>query len=355
MLRAALDAVHHAGMPGVAVEVRDGEQVWRGAAGVADLETGRPMTTDLRLRVGSVTKTFVCAAVMRQVERGKIDLDAPVSRYLPKLVRGDVVTVRMLMNHTSGFAEYLPYAFPSLRGLPTSREVSAASIDQHRFRRCDPAELIELGLAAPAGNEPGGTPGTYSNTNYLLVGQLLAAVTGVGAEEYVTRDVIERAGLEHTWFPEGPEIGQPRPRMYEALFGVIDPPQDYSVYDMSWAGPAASLVSTLADLNRFMGLLFGGEVVTAASLAQMRRTAPVISQVGEKIDYGLGLRRSTLPDGRTVWVSDGTVWGAGATAMIREDGSRRMAAAVNLVRWRRPSPLDEALPALHTQAMCGDV
>jgi D-alanyl-D-alanine carboxypeptidase len=261
----------------------------------------------------------------------------------------------MLMNHTSGFAEYLPYAFPSLRGLPASRDVSAESIDHNRFRRFDPLELIALGLAAPATNDPGATPGYYSNTNYLLLGQLLAAVTGTSAEEYVTRDVIDRAGLEHTWFPDTPEIGQPRPRMYEALFGLIDPPQDYSVYDMSWVGPAASLVSTLADLNRFTGLLFGGEVVTPASLAQMRRTVPVVSQVGEKIDYGLALQRATLPDGTTAWVSDGTVWGAGTTAMISEDRSRRLAVTVNLVRWRRPSPIDDALPALHAAAMCRDV
>lgn len=355
MLRSALDAVHRAGMPGVAVEVCDGDTSWRGAAGVADLETGRPMTTDMRLRVGSITKTFVCAAVLRQVEQGQIDLDAPVSRYLPELVRGDAVTVRMLMNHTSGFAEYLPYAFPSLRGLPTSHDVSAESIDQNRFRRFDPLELIALGLAAPAAGEPGGTPGAYSNTNYLLLGQLLARVTGVPAEEYVTRDVIDRAGLAHTWFPDGPEIGQPRPRMYEALFGLIDPPHDYSVYDMSWVGPAASLVSTLADLNRFAGLLFGGEIVTHASLAEMRRTVPVISHEGQELDYGLALRRSMLPDGRTVWVSDGTVWGAGTTTMIREDGTRRMSATVNLVRWRAPSPVDEALPALHTRAMSGSI
>jgi D-alanyl-D-alanine carboxypeptidase len=353
VLNSALDAVHQAGVPGVAAEVRDGDRVWRGAAGVADLETGRPMTPDMRLRVGSITKTFVCAAVMRQVEQGEIDLDAPVDRYLPELVRDDAVTVRMLMNHTTGFVEYLPYAFPSLRGLPGG-EVSAESIDQNRFRRFDPLELIGMGLAAPAAGEPGSLPGTYSNTNYLLIAQLLQRVTGTTAEEYVTRDVIERTGLKHTWFPDGPEIGQPRPRMYEALFGLIDPPHDYSVYDMSWVGPAASLVSTLADLNRFTGLLFDGEVVTPASLAQMQRTVPVISQVGQKIDYGLGLQRSTLPDGTTVWVSDGTVWGAGATAMISEDGARRMAAAVNLIRWRSPSPIDEALPALYVRAMCGD-
>ena len=69
---------------------------------------------------------------------------------------------------------------------------------------------------------------------------------------------------------------------------MIDPPRDYSVYDMSWVGPAASLISTVADLNRFYGLLLAGEIVNGSSLAQMQRTVPVISFEGKKIDYGLG-------------------------------------------------------------------
>ena len=103
-LDAAMDKVHRAGMPGVFAEVRDGDQVWRGAAGVADVSTGRPATPDMRHRVGSITKTFTAAAVMHQVERGQAQLDAPVGHYLPRLVpgeRGQAITVRMLLNHTS--------------------------------------------------------------------------------------------------------------------------------------------------------------------------------------------------------------------------------------------------------------
>lgn len=351
-----LDAVRDAGMPGVLAETRAGDAVWRGAAGVADLETGRPMTAGMRLRVGSITKTFTTAAVLRQVAAGEIGLDTPVGRYLPRLVpglRGETVTVRMLLNHTSGFAEYLPYAFPSFAGFPSLADVSPESVDDNRFRRFDPLELIEMGLAAPAAGAAGSTPGTYSNTNYLLAGQLLAHVTGATAEEYITKDVIERAGLADTWFPDGPEIGQPRPRMYEALFGLIDPPHDYSVYDMSWVGPAASLVSNLADLNRFFALLNDGEIVGPEALAEMRRTVPVISHEGQRIEYGLGLRRFPLGDG-TIWGNSGTVWGAGAVAMIRADGTRQVSAAVNLMRWPKPHAIDGALDALYRRAMCDD-
>lgn len=363
-LQSALDGVHRAGMPGVYAEVRDAGKVWRGAAGVADVETGRPVRPDMRQRVGSVTKTFTAAAVLRQVEKGLIQLDAPIGRYLPRLVpgeRGDRITVRMLLNHTSGLAEYLPYAFPSLRGLPSLRDVSPGSIDDNRFTRFRPAGLIKMGFMAPATGEPGGPLGVYSNTNYLLLGQLLELVTGSPAKECITHEVIQRAGLEHTEFPAGPRIEGPHPRMYEALYGLVDPPRDYSVDNMSWVMTGAGLVSTVADLNTFYGKLLGGEIVRPSSLAQMQRTGPVIALDGQKIEYGLGLHQVEIPGQGTFWGHDGTTWGAGTVSMIRADGGRQMSFAINLMRWNRldasgqplPHPIDDALSTLRLEALCG--
>jgi D-alanyl-D-alanine carboxypeptidase len=351
-LQSALDGVHRAGIPGVFAEVRDAGRIWRGAAGVADVETGRPVTPDMRQRVGSITKTFTAAAIMQQVENGLIQLDAPIGHYLPLLVpgeRGDTVTVRMLLNHTSGIAEYIPYAFPSLQG------PSPESLDDNRFRLFRPAELIEMGLTAPASGEPGGTPGVYSNTNYMLLGQLLEQVTGTTVEKYVTREVIERAGLRHTEFPAVPYVEGPHSRMYEALFGLIDPPRDYSVYNMSWVWPSASLVSTVEDLNLFYGKLLRGEIVSQSSLAQMRRTNPVIALDGQTIHYGLGLHKAEIPGHGTFWGHDGTVWGAATVSMTRADGRRQMSFAINLTRWGspgQPHPIDGALTTFKQQALC---
>src|SRR5262249_46517963 len=208
---------------------------------------------------------------------------------------------------------------------------------------------------------PGGTPGTYSNTNYQLLCQLLEFVTGNSAEKYITHNVIERAGLWNTELPAGSDISGPHSQMYEAWFGMIDPPRDYSVYDMSWVGPAASLISTVADLNRFYGLLLAGEIVSGSSLAEMQRTVPVISQEGKKIEYGLGLHKREVPGHGTFWGHDGTVWGAGTITMIRADGGRQMSVAFNLIRWNnldssgKPQhhPIDDALAALYQLAMCG--
>ncbi|WP_395298208.1 serine hydrolase domain-containing protein [Kitasatospora hibisci] len=363
-LDAAVESVHRAGVPGLFAEVRDGDRVWRGAAGVADVATGRPVTAGMRHRVGSITKTFTAAAVLQQVEAGRIGLDTPIGRYLPELVpgeRGDAITVRMLLNHTSGLAEYLPYAYPSLKAYPVLADTGPQSLDDHRFTRFDPVELIGMGVTAPPVGAPGGTPGLYSNTNYLLLGQLLERVTGTTAERCISRDVIERAGLRDTGFPTGPDVDGPHSQLYESWFGMIDPPRDYGVYDMSWVGPAASLISTVSDLNRFYGMLLAGEIVSPSSLAQMQRTVRIVSQEMRTVDYGLGLHPMEGAGQDSFWGHGGTVWGGGALAMTRADGRRQMALAVNVQRWNRldssgrpqPHPIDDALAALYRVAMYG--
>lgn len=363
-LNAAMENVHLAGVPGLFAEVRADDEVWRGASGVADVADGRPVTPDLRHRVGSITKTFTAAAVLQQVEAGQIGLDTPIGHYLPKLVPGDLgaaITVRMLINHTSGLAEYLPHAYSSFAAFPALAKTSPQSMDDNRFTRFDPIELIGLGVAAPPVSAPGSTPGFYSNTNYLLLAQLLEHVTGTPAEKYITQNVIERAGLRDTELPTEPYVNGPHSRLYEAWFGMIDPPRDYSVYDMSWVGPAASLISTVADLNRFFGLLLAGEIVGRSALAQMQRTVPVISQEGAVIEYGLGLHPMGTPGRDTFWGHGGTVWGGGAITMTRADGRRGMSIALNLQRWNtldaagkpQPHPIDRALAALYQVAMYG--
>ncbi|WP_405145978.1 beta-lactamase family protein [Nocardia salmonicida] len=365
-LQSALDAVRDAGMIGVYMEVRDGDRVWSGTAGVADVTSGEPIGPDMVHRVGSITKTFIAAAIMQQVEQGRIGLDTPIGDYLPHLVpgeRGAQITVRMLLNNTSGLAEHLPYSFPSLAAFFGGTQLSSESLDKHQFTQFDPVELIGMGVGAPpATRAPGATPGVYSNTNYFLLGELLEQVTGTAFETYVAEKVIGRAGLEDTAFPDGPTLSVPHPRMYERLFGMIDPPRDYSVYNMSWALPGAGLVSTMADLNRFYRMLFGGHIVSRESLAQMQRTVPVIALDGTRIEYGLGLHRVRTPGGETFWGHDGSVFGAQAISLTSADGTRQMSVATNLVRWNeigpdgkpKPHPIDDALATLYRIAMGGE-
>jgi D-alanyl-D-alanine carboxypeptidase len=317
------------------------------------------MHPDYEHRIGSITKTFTSVAVLQQVAAGRIDLDAPIGDHLPRLIpgeRGRQVTVRMLLNHTSGIADYILPAFPKLLVDPRQ------ALDEGRFRTLDPEELVRLGLAA----EPAAPLGThaYANTNYLIAGLLLEKVTGQDPEEYITENVIRRAGLRHTYFPRTARIPGPHARMYESFYGTIEPARDYSVYDMSWAGTAGAMVSTMNDLNDFYRRLLGGKLLGAAELREMKTTVPGYEpEPGQELRmrYGLGLYTLKMPSGGWYWGHDGGVFGAGTWALSTEDGRRQAAIGYNLMKYERfddegrplPDPIGLALVGHMDGALSG--
>ncbi|WP_329519423.1 serine hydrolase domain-containing protein [Spirillospora sp. NBC_01491] len=356
-LSATLDATHAAGMYGLVSAVRDGKRQWDGASGVADVRSGRPVKPGMEQRIGSITKSFVATAVMQQVERGRLGLDEPIGTYLPELFPGELgrqVTVRMVLNHTSGIGDYVSIAFPSLA------ELSPSSLDEGRHRRLRPEQLVNWGLSLPRT----GTPGerwSYSNTNYVIAGLLLEKATGGKAETYIAREVIGKAGLKHTYFPKGARLDGPHSKMYESLYQHVKPPRDYSTYDMSWAWTAGALVSTMDDLNRFYRTLLTGGLTSKASLAEMQKTVPVKDAEGNvTMNYGLGIYALDLPCGR-FWGHDGAVFGAGTQSLSSADGRRQVSVSLNLMKYQQlngegapmPHPVDNALSAHLVQALCG--
>ncbi|MER8044384.1 serine hydrolase domain-containing protein [Streptomyces sp. NPDC094032] len=348
-LRASLDAFRDAGMYGAFSSVRSGQEKWRGATGVADTATGRPMAPGFEHRIGSISKTFTAVAVLKEVERGRIDLDAPVGRYLPGLVTGEraeKVTVRMLLNHTSGIADYILPAFPGILEDP------GATLDRNRLRPIEPEELARLGLAATPAPERG--KHSYSNTNYILAGLILEKTTGQDAETYITRNVIRPAGLRHTYYPTSPSLRGPHAGMYESFYGLIDPPRDYSTYDMSWASTAGAMVSTMDDLNTFYRKLLGGKLLGAAALREMKTTVPGYeTPPGEQpvLRYGLGIYTLKMPGGAWYWGHDGAVFGAGTWSLATEDGRRQVSLAYNYMKYERFDEHGQQLPDPITPAM----
>src|SRR5512142_1349668 len=168
-LQAALDAVHAAGMPGLIAEVRDGANVWRGSTGTANVSTGAPMHPWFEHRIGSLTKTFVAATVLQLVGEGRLGLDEPVGRYVGDRLPPDLasaVTVRMLLQHTSGIGDYPVALFPTLE-----------SVETYRTRTVSPERLVALGLSLPRTNAPGAAF-SYSSTNFILAGLIIERVTG---------------------------------------------------------------------------------------------------------------------------------------------------------------------------------
>lgn len=343
-LRETLDAVPEGGVYGVYSAVRAGRLDWRGAAGAADPATGRPTRPDMYHRVGSITKSFTATAVLQQVDRGRLDLDAPVERYLPGLLPDARVTVRMLLNHTSHLGDYDEALITGPEDLETMRTRSYAK-----------RELVELGLSRGGTGEPGQLPGVYSNTNYVVLGLLLAEVTGEPAEAYITREVIERAGLRDTFFPRTRYLPRPHANAYTSFLGYWDPPRDFTVFDMSWASTAGAIVATMPDLNRFYRALLGGRLISAAAQAQLRRTVPVLPAAGwpAAIEYGLGLVALDLPCGVRAWGHDGVVIGMATVSLTTEDLARQVSYGTNLT-WHPGTEASEEAAARHLlTALCG--
>ncbi|MFI1866085.1 serine hydrolase domain-containing protein [Streptomyces jumonjinensis] len=183
-----------------AVAGRDG-RTRNYTAGVADLRTGAKVPVDGQVRAGSNTKAFTATVVLQLVGEGKVGLDAPIEKYLPDLVRGEGIdghdiTVRQLLQHTSGLPNYTDFL-----GDPA----------EERHTCLQPRTLIDMTLAHKALFAPG-TDWSYSNTNTVLAGLLIEKVTGRPLAEQITQRIIVPAGPRKTYFPGVGEQGTPRSR-----------------------------------------------------------------------------------------------------------------------------------------------
>jgi D-alanyl-D-alanine carboxypeptidase len=341
VLRRALDGIPAAGAPGAFAEVRAGQRTWRGAAGLADLD-GRPMRPGLRHRVGSVTKTFVATALLQLVGEGRLGLDDPVLRWLPRVPGLDRrVTVRMLLRHTSGIADYGQVIFATLEQIEENRPHA-------------PLELARIGVALP----PVGAPGeahSYSNTNYILAGLVLQRVTGRDAAAEVTRRVIRPLGLRDTYFPgASPFIRGPHARGYVPWTEGL---RDFSVYGHSWAWMAGDLISTTADLDRFFRALLGGRLLRPAQVAQLRDTVPMPPSDPADAGYGLGVFWVATPCG-PVWGHDGITLGYQTLSLHSPDGRRQATVATNISHYQatpeEDHPIDVAVADFLLTALCGE-
>ncbi|MRH91790.1 serine hydrolase [Nocardia sp. SYP-A9097] len=311
-VRRALDAAVAAGTPGVQVVVTEHGQTWTASAGVADIATEAAFPDNAKVRVGSNTKAFVATVMMQLVAEGKVELDAPIERYLPGVVQGNGIdgnhiTVRNLMQHTSGLPEYLE--LPQLDG----------DYDTLRTQHFDSAELIRAALASGPAHFPPGEKAEYSNTNYLIVGMLVERLTGHLFAEEVTRRVIEPLGLQSTYLPAAGEIDLRNPHSagYEIVEGK---PVDVTQLDTSWAGAAGALVSTGTDLNRFFTALLFEKLLQPAQLAEMQRNPKPLTNRPAGMDYALGLARLTVPCGKEVWGHGGSIPGFRTHDGITSDG-----------------------------------
>jgi len=304
----ALNAlVRDDGMPAALASVTDRSGRTRTyTAGVGDLTTGSEVPRDGQVRIGSNTKTFTAVVVLQLVAEGKIGLDSSVDTYLPGLVRGKAIdgrriTVRQLLQHTSGLPEY---------GIHFDD-------GEIRNRYFEPRELLDTALRHKADAAPGKKWG-YSNTNYVLAGLIVQKVTGRPLAEEMDRRIIKRIGLRHTYFPTPGEmtIREPHPQGYHRSAAGA-PLRDFTEMDPSAGWAAGQLISTNSDLNRFFTALLAGRLLPAPQLADMRTTVPAGTS---GLRYGLGLTSRPLPCGGVYWGHGGDIAGYETRGGVTDDG-----------------------------------
>ena len=293
-IQAALDEQVEAGNTvGITLLIDSPVGTFAGASGYADLENEVPLQPDDAFRIGSITKMFTSTVILQLVEEGVLRADDTLVEWLPDIAvpNNDRITLRHLMNHTSGIPNY------------TDDETL---VEQYIANPTEPQgieTLVEwINTLDTALFEPG-ADWSYSNTNYILLGLVIEAATGsTSAEQYRSR-IFEPLGMAHTYLADA------EPATVELVQGYT--PDDgvwvnTTAWNVNWAWTAGALVSTPSDLAIFIRALFAGEL-----FAQPDTLAALLDTSGTGADrYGLGIGYIP-PAGLGLSPMAGAAWGHG--------------------------------------------
>jgi D-alanyl-D-alanine carboxypeptidase len=327
-VKTALAKLVQAGAPGAVVLVHNGSATTVFTDGVAVLSTRTPIAAIDHFRIGSITKSFVAAVVLELVREGKLALDEPIAEQVPGVLpRGSKISVRELLQHTSGLYNYTD-----------SPKLFAPYLKGNLGYRWSPRAMLALALSQSTLAEPGET-WSYSNTNYIVLGLAVEAVTkhSLGAE--LASRIFRPLHLTQTTFAVGREIGNPAAHAYYKG-------QDITTLSGSWAWAAGAIASTAADVANFYRTLFTGKLLPPTQLRAMERTV-----VAGGNDYGLGLLEVTTPCG-SAWGHNGSVPGYMSYALSSKNGQRQAVVLATTRMSTVSAAYDAALNDLVGKAFC---
>lgn len=271
------DQIKDADFSGTILVDRGGETVLARGIGLADRSFGIPCGLDTAYRIASITKLMTATLVLQLAEAGKLDLGRTISAYLPDY-RGPAalqVTIRQLLNHTSGIENFdkglTSYADAAAKGMPAYQNPHS------------PPELMDL-YASGRVTHPPGSAFDYNNADYVILGQIIEGVEKQPYAAVLSRRILEPVGLRATGLPDGARIV---PRLAPTYYKDGDTPlaADMPVYWRNWYA-AGGLYSTAGDVLAFSKALYGGRLISPASLAAL--LTPGLEE------YGYGLWISTL-------------------------------------------------------------
>jgi D-alanyl-D-alanine carboxypeptidase len=316
------DAVANQVSPGAVVQITTGDGAsWSTARGVADLADAAAMPVDAHFRAGSMLKTFIATAVLQRVESGELSLDDALTDRLPdditqRIPNAERIQLRMLLSHRSGIPDWVD-----------------AGVDQ--LVMTDPAHVWTLDaiLERVASHSPLFEPGAqyaYSNTNYVLLGEILGRVSGHSWRGAVREQVFERAGLAHTSLPEPGDLECPAPCAH-GYVKVDDALVDLTRVDPSMAGASGghALITTTADLSHFLRELRSGALFDEAStLETMLAFEPAHEPQDPLVGYGLGVMKFEL-DGASALGHIGTTAGYQGFMLYLPNTDRYLSGFIN--------------------------
>ncbi len=295
------------GLVGLSLAVaRDGRLIFAENAGRSSIAPDAAVTQETRFAIGSVTKQFTAACVLLLAEDGKLAVTDKVAKWFPELTSANEITLLDLMNHVSGYPDYYPLDFVDR---PMTKPISAEALI-HRF------------ATRPLDFEPG-TRFSYSNTGYIILGEIVARVSGMPLGEFLERRILKPLELTRTVFePEGGAPGLARGYSAFALSG----PEPVVPEGRGWVGAAGALYSTASDIVKWDLALIGGRVLKPESLKLM--TSPRTLKDGSVSNYGCGLRIGHS-DGRLVYSHGGAVAGFTAQNAILPESRSAVVIMVN--------------------------
>ncbi|PEM86157.1 alkaline D-peptidase [Bacillus wiedmannii] len=300
----------------IAGGLKDGKR-WSYATGTASYEMPRPVKPNFSFRIGSITKTFTASVVLQLAEEKQLNLDDTIEKWLPGVVQGNgydgsKITIRQLLNHTSGIAAY------------TDLDMRDITLPQNPFRYYSTDELISLALAKPPVFAPG-EGWDYSNTNTVIAGEIIRKVTGDTYAEQIRKRFIEPLGLKETFVMEASSHipGKHANGYNMARSGRL---YDLTEINQSWANAAGDMVSTVEDLTTFFSALLGGKLLNQELMNQMFTT--VDSPIGK---VGLGVYEEKTPDGQLYWGHAGGTFGFETRVGGPIGGEHILVTAINAV------------------------
>ncbi|MQS11008.1 beta-lactamase family protein [Streptomyces kaniharaensis] len=262
-----------ASVPGVIVGLTTPNDSYVRAFGVADKPAGTPMSPDLYMRIGSVTKTFTATAILRLVDQGKVGLDDPVSKYIPNVPNGDQITLRELGDMRSGL---FSYSFD-----PDFQQAFFSDPN----RPFTPDQLLAYSFKHPP-NFPPDAKFEYSNTNAILLGLVVEKVSGQSLSDFMKQQVFTPAGLNKTVLPTDAAFPDPHAHGYtnQTLNGAT---ADSTTWNPSWGWAAGAVISNLTDLQTWAKVLAtGSPLIKPATQAERLKSKTTGTP---DIDYAFGV------------------------------------------------------------------